>query len=202
MLQREGESTPHQSEPRLDLAELGADASLETERSRKEVGPSCLRGLFFRGEQERERVMKLTRSLQVSGQRQAFGGGVCRLAGGGKRRDSRLTGLDRSVPVPLQFKDAGKATLGLGHHGEVSCGTEAGSGLLPGSRCSGQVSRPLGTRAELVEGCQPLDLGTVLWPELQGSLQGTRCISVGMNRARRIGGGQERSPPLLELPSG
>src|SRR5215208_267742 len=121
MLQREGESTPHQSEPCLDLAELGADASLETERPRKEVGPSCLRGLFFRGDKERERVMKLTRSLQVSGQRQAFGGGVCRLAGGGKRRDSRLTGLDRPVPVPLQFKGAGKAALSLGGCSKIAC---------------------------------------------------------------------------------
>jgi hypothetical protein len=53
MLQREGQPPPHQREPRLDVAELGAEAPLETERPRQEIGAGCLCGLLCRGHEER-----------------------------------------------------------------------------------------------------------------------------------------------------
>ena len=78
MLQREGQPAAHQCEPRLDLPELGADAPLETERPRQEVGAGCLRGLFGRGQEERKRVVKPAGSLEVCGQRQTLGSGLTR----------------------------------------------------------------------------------------------------------------------------
>ena len=150
-------------------------------------------GLLGRGQEERERVVKLAGALQVSGQRQALGGGLTRQAGGGKGLDGRPARRERPVPLPLQLEGAGQPALGFGE--SLAARPRRGSRQRPPSQArtaAAQVSRPLRAGAELVKGGQPLALGAILWPELQGSLQGARRIAVGMHRARCLRGGQQR----------